>query len=433
MKKVTIAILLIVISQLNASGQMDTMEYKTSPFQFTFMFPPFSTNGMDNANYVNNLSINIFTGLSGGVDGIEMGGFINVDRFFVKGFQAAGFGNSVSGYVDGVQLAGFYNVATGNVKSVQGAGFINTTGGNQFGLQGAGFANIVGGELFGFQGAGFMNLVGGKVSGVQGAGFMNVSGDTMVGIQGAGFVNVAGGFNKGVQGAGFGNIAGRGKVNVQGAGFFNLAEEVEGIQAAGFINVASYVRGIQAAGFINICDSIDGVPLGIINIVKYNGYRRFELAVSETQYANASFKLGVSRLYTIFSVAKPVGPASRWMFGAGLGSEFPLSEKSALNLELRSMQEMWMGDSRAPRFFHMNRYNHHNQLSVTFGRDLGNSAAFFVGPTLNVAVAQTAAYVDSFIPWEPLSPNWAFFDRTYNFRNQTNVAIWIGVKGGIRF
>ena len=136
MRKISILIILLIAGNTaRISAQVDSVDYKTSPFQMTIFTPPFSTNGMDNANYVNQFSLNLFVGLSGGVDGMELGGFINVDRYFMHGFQGAGFGNTVGGNVDGFQVAGFYNAVGGDVRYVQGAGFINATGGNQTGLQ----------------------------------------------------------------------------------------------------------------------------------------------------------------------------------------------------------------------------------------------------------------------------------------------------------
>ncbi|MFC2089218.1 hypothetical protein ACFLT1_00470 [Bacteroidota bacterium] len=429
-----LAVVCIIASQgQGLFAQNDSSEYDVRPFQMTFMFPPFSTNGIDNVNYINNFSLNTFIGVSGGVDGAELGGFINIDRYYVNGLQAAGFGNTVGGDMEGVQLAGFYNVAGGNGRYVQGAGFVNTVGRNYFGLQGAGFMNIVGGNLDGFEGAGFCNVVGKNVTGVQGAGFMNLAGDTLVGLQGAGFLNVARGVEYGAQAAGFGNISGSGKVNVQASGFFNIADEVSGIQAAGFFNRAGYVKGLQAAGFLNVCDSIDGIPVAFISIVKHNGYRRLEVSGSETEYVSLAFKMGVEKFYTIYKFGKPLGPGSRWFYGVGAGTQFDLAGNSFMNVELTSSQEIWLGDSRSPRFFHQSRYNSYNQLAVSYGRSLGGIVEFFVGPTLNVSIAHAEPVLDTFIPWKPIAPGWAFLDRTYNTYNQTNVAIWIGVKGGLRF
>jgi len=393
----------------------ESEDYETRPFQMTFMFPPFSTNGIDNARIVNNLSLNLFTGVSGGVDGVELGGFINVDRFFVRGFQAAGFGNTVGGSVDGLQFAGFYNANGGNVRYVQGAGFINVTGGHQYGLQGAGFGNVVGGNLGGFQGSGFFNVAGGSVTG----------------LQAAGFINVAGGFSQGVQAAGFGNVSGNGPVNLQAAGFFNVADSVQGLQAAGFINVAGTVEGVMAAGFINVCDSIDGVPIGFINIVRKNGYRSLELSVSETQYASVSFRMGVERLYTIYSFGKPFGPTDRWMYGFGLGTQFGLGEKMFMNVEAMANHEIIFEPSTGfPDFgiFYHPPLNMHNQLRVMIGSDLGNFAQWFVGPTLNVGLA----YTDELYNIDPLAPGWAVSFTSGN-RREIETSLWIGARGGIRF
>lgn len=412
----------------------DSGEYRRSPFQVTFLFPPFSTNGFDNINFVSNLSLNLFVGASGGTDGVELGGFINVDRYFVNGFQAAGFGNTVGSNVDGLQLAGFYNVAGGDVRYVQGAGFTNVTGGNQFGLQGAGFGNVVGKDMFGVQGSGFFNVAGGKTTGVQGAGFINVAGDTVKGLQGAGFMNIARGFDDGIQAAGFANVAVEGKVNVQASGFINRADEVEGIQAAGFANVAGYVKGVQAAGFINVCDSIDGVPIGFINIVKHGGLRQLEFSASDARYFALTYKMGVDKLYTFYTLGKAMSPSSRWLYGIGLGSRWELMENSAISIEASTMSELYIGDSRASWFFYQPRYNSLNQLSVSYSYELGNFAEAFVGPTFNVAIGNTYSYNDPYsIPWESLAPRWTFFDRTYGNSLETNVAIWIGLKGGIRF
>lgn len=427
-----ISTLFILASVLPASGKTDTVHYETSPFQLTFMFPPLSTNGMANTNYVNNLSLNTFVGLSGGVDGVELGGFINVNRYFVRGFQAAGFGNTVGDFLDGVQVAGFYNVTRGDSRYLQAAGFANTTGGDMEGVQGAGFCNVV----------------GGTVNGVQGAGFINVSGNDVTGLQAAGFMNVAGNYREGVQAAGFGNVAGNGRVNVQAAGFLNNADEVdgvqaagflnnanevEGIQAAGFLNRAGYVKGLQVAGFLNICDSIEGVPIAFISIVKYNGYRRFEIAASETQLVSLSYKMGVDKFYTIYSLGKPAGPDSRWMYSLGFGSRVAENDKSSLSIEAIAHREIWILDDRAPRVFHHPRHNMHSQLGLTYGRKVGRTTELFAGPTLNISTANTAPSEDNYIPWEPVAPSWAFLNRTLNTNGQVNYAFWVGAKAGIRF
>lgn len=399
MKKIAIPLLifLLCIQTLNAQG--DTASYERSPFQFTFLFPPLSTNGARNAQIVNDVSLNLFLGVSGGVEAFEAASFINVDRFYVDGVQIAGFGNTVGGWAKGAQLAGFYNV---NGSSLQG-----------------------------FQGAGFVNVAGSAVKGAQAAGFINVAGDSLEGFQGAGFMNIAGKSGNAVQAAGFGNLAGEGETHFQGAGFINVAEEVNGAQVAGFMNVAGKVKGFQGAGFLNICDTIDGVPLGFISVVKKNGYRTIGFTSSEVQYASISFKMGVKDLYTIYSFGKPRGPFSRWMFGGGLGTELDMNQSMVLNVEATVHQELWIGNTAAPRFLHIDRLNLYNSLKVLFGWHMDERVTLHLGPTFNVAVADTNPFLGD-LAWHKIAP-YSFYDHSINNYDQTNVQIWVGIQGSIHF
>lgn len=381
------------------SAQEDSTSYEKRPFQFTFLFPPLSTNGAKNARIVNDVSLNLFLGVSGGVEKFEAGAFINIDSYYMNGVQLAGFGNTVGGHVSGAQIAGFYNLS--------------------------------GTHASGFQGAGFVNVAGGNMKGAQTAGFVNVVGESLEGFQGAGFVNVASGVNKGVQVAGFGNVVGEGSTQFQGAGFFNVAEEVKGAQVAGFVNVAGTVTGFQGAGFLNICDSIDGVPLAFISVVKKNGYRKFGFNISEVQYANLSYKMGVSKLYNIYSFGKPFGPGSRWMFGAGLGTEIGLSENMKLNIEGTVHQELWIADPDTPYFLFIDRLNLYNTVKVLFGWNMGETVDLHIGPTFNVSVAHTNPDL-GVKPWNEIAP-YSFYDHTNNSSNQTRVQMWVGLQGSISF
>ena len=400
---------------LSAVAQNDTLEYRHRPFQFTFMFPPFSSNGADNVNIINDVSLNLFVGVSGGVEIFEAGSFINVDRFYVKGIQLAGFGNTVGGTMDGLQWAGFYNVV----------------GTRANGLQAAGFTNVVGSGMNGIQAAGFANVAGAFMNGIQGAGFINISGGAMKGIQAAGFMNIAEASDKGIQAAGFGNISGEGTTGFQGAGFLNVAERVKGLQAAGFLNVAGHVKGVQLSGFINVCDSIDGVPIGVISVVKKNGYRKLALSVSEVQYANLSFRLGVRQFYNIFSFGKPFGPGGRWMYGWGAGTEVDLTGKSMLNIEGIIHHEFWIPNPENRYFFYSDRTNLYNSARFLFGWETDNRISLHLGPTFNVAVAHTRADLSP-RAWHEIAP-YAIFNRTADNYRETNVQMWFGLMGEIRF
>ncbi len=399
MKRIIPLILVSLMMTQSLMAQTDSTSYERSPFQFTFLFPPLSTNGARNAQIVNDVSLNLFLGVSGGVEKFEAAGFINIDQYYMNGLQVAGFGNTVGGHVSGAQLAGFYNVSGSGTE--------------------------------GFQGAGFVNVAGGNMTGAQAAGFVNVTGESLEGFQGAGFVNVSGSAAKGVQVAGFGNVIGAGPSHFQGAGFFNVAEEVEGAQLAGFINVAGTVKGFQGAGFMNICDSIDGVPLAFISVVKKNGYRSFGFTVSEVQYANLSYKMGVSKLYNIYSFGKPFGPGSRWMFGGGLGTEVGLSEKVSLNIEGTVHQELWIADPDTPYFLTIDRLNLYNTVKVLFGWNMGNQVNLHIGPTFNVSVAHSSPDL-GVKSWYEIAP-YSFYNYTSSNDKQTKVQMWVGLQGSISF
>ncbi len=399
MKKILFTFLASLIFGTLILAQEDTVVYERRPFQMTFFFPPLSTNGANNAHIVNDISLNLFLGVSGGVEAFEGGLFMNIDRYYMHGAQLAGFGNVV--------------------------------GANVNGFQGAGFVNVAGGSITGAQGAGFVNVAGGKTTGAQLAGFVNVTGDTLTGFQGAGFVNVTNKANNGVQAAGFGNVASSGHENFQGAGFFNVADEIEGAQAAGFVNVARKVKGVQLAAFLNVCDSIDGIPLALISVVKQNGYRKLSFSVSEVQYANLSYKMGVKSLYNIYSFGKPFGPASRWMFGGGLGGEIDLTEKMVLNIEATVQQELWIANPSTPYFMYIDRLNLYNTLKVLFGWRVDDKVDLHVGPTFNVSVAHSNPDF-GVLEWNQIPP-YSFYNHTNTNYEQTNVQMWVGIQGSISF
>jgi hypothetical protein len=416
MKKLLFILLAICVLLPGTYAQEEEPDYFTSPFQFTFLFPPLSTNGFHNSRTVNRFSLNLLIGRSGGVEGLELGGFINSDKYFVKGLQVAGFSNFVDGYVTGVQLSGFSNVNGETDKALQGAGFIN----------------IVGRDMSGAQLSGFLNLNGGTTRGLQGAGFGNISGDSVSGAQVAGFFNVAPNYDRGAQMAGFINIAGQGSLQTQVSGFFNRASEIKGVQAAGFINIAGYVKGTQLAGFLNVCDSIDGVPVGFISYVKKDGYRKFEFSSSEVSYANFTCKMGVRRFYNIYTLGKLPKDGTRWLIGAGFGYELDLGNRMLLNVEAVAHQELWIADRRTGRLFAFDRLNMLNQVKTNFGMELSDKVTMFFGPTLNVSVAESNPDIGRFSYYE-IGPKWALFNNTSNNIGQTHVKIWVGINGGIRF
>lgn len=338
-KKVSsiIALVLTVLTVFQLRGQ--TPEDKPlRDFQLS-IFPLVGTDGYQTRDYRYQFSINWFIGLTGGIQGLEAGGFMNITEGRVEGVQVAGFGNMVRGDLKGFQGAGFINVVNGSSEGIQLSGFMNTIRENQEGVKGAGFMNVVNGNSRSVTGAGFMNVTRGDFEGVSGAGFMNVTAGTSQGAMGAGFMNVTGGDARGFYGAGFGNFTAGTMQGTQLAGFMNVAGDVQGIQMAGFLNAASKVEGFQL-GFINVSDTISGVPIGFLSVTRKGGLRQLELAVSDIMYTNLSFKIGVPAFYNIFSLgARPFHDKILLATGYGIGSRITLApEQSYLHLEAHSYQ-----------------------------------------------------------------------------------------------
>ena len=148
---IIIAGLIVGVVSLYAQTMDSTKIYRKA--QVTFVHP-LGSNGIDAPKVVNNISFNLLYGVSGGLNGIEIGGLINMGCGDIKGFQFGGLGNSTTGWVNGFQAAGLYNVV---MDSVTGAQFSGITNINNRGVQGAslaGIANIIRGDTRGFVFAG---------------------------------------------------------------------------------------------------------------------------------------------------------------------------------------------------------------------------------------------------------------------------------------
>jgi hypothetical protein len=399
-------------------GDNEPAQLPTRSFQLSFV-PFIGTDGTFATENLYNFSLNLLGGVTGGVDGIELGGFLNVNLHSMTGLQAAGFVNVVNGRAKGLQMSGFVNVNNGFTEGLQGAGFGNIVNGNTRALQGSGFGNIVTGNMEGIQATGFGNIVAGNSKGIQLAGFGNVTGGNSASIQASGFGNITGGSLTGIQASGFGNITGERMSGIQAAGFGNIATEVEGIQVAGFLNVARRVNGLQL-GFVNIADTVDGLPIGFLSIVR-RGYRKLELTAGDAMNLSAGFKIGVRRFYNIFSLGTQT-TGGDWLFawGYGIGSEFNLPDNRNLNVEIlthRFMEEEWWRHSRL---------NMLNQARVTYARPLSERWQIFAGPAINfhmIRDVENAGKPADIAPYE-----------LFSFRvRDTNTRVWLGINAGLRF
>lgn len=352
------------------------------------IIPNVSTTATNGAEITNHLSFNLLWGLNGGVQGMEVGGFVNNVTHDVTGFQVAGLGNKVGHNVIGTQVGGLFNHNTGTTKGLQAAGIFNYSG-NADAAQAAGFANVVSGDLGGMQASGIFNKVTGNSNALQAAGIFNVSG---------------------------------GKAKVQIGGLFNVAKDVEVGQVSSLINVAQEVKGFQI-GFINVSDTVSGVPIGLINIVK-KGYNKLDIYGGELLHLNISLKLGARAFYNIFHIGARIPGQNRstWGLGYGIGTMSKISKQRFFNLEAMIIHV----NEKDPWTTNLNMIGH---FRILHHWKIGSSTSFFFGPTLNLMVStlrneETGEVGSSLTPY-------TLFNSTAN--HKTNYKGWIGVNAGFRF
>ena len=60
-----------------------------------------------------------------------------------------------------------------------------------------------------------------------------------------------------------------------------------------------------------------------------------------------------------------------------------------------------------------------------------DQVSLHVGPTFNVSVAHSNPEMGQ-LSWHPIAP-YTIFNRTGNNYNRTNVQIWFGLQGSVRF
>lgn len=355
-------------------------------FQFSVV-PMVGTNGMLSGQVKNNLSLNLLAGYAYGVNGIELGGFFNIDRKEMNGVQIGGFGNATGGESRGVQLGGFINTTKGYTKGVQGAGFFNLVTDSIAGTQAAGFVNISK-RMRGAQAAGFVNLSIGKITGVQAAGFTNLS--------------------KEVKGA-------------QLSGFLNVAKETEGAQVSGFLNVTKKLKGIQL-GLINIADTVEsGVPIGLFSFVR-KGMHQLALEHNEFMPYNVSFRAGVPKFYSVVTAGIDPGQDNLWNYGLGLGTQLKLKNKWYGNIEL--VAHHIQNPDRDSKEDHLNLLN---RLNFNVGYQIGKHLSVNAGPVLNLYLTNI---------YDPSTDTFGDIQRSgfYEKRNNNRyVLAWVGYALSVRF
>ncbi len=306
------------------------------------LLPVVGTNGLMGGKIGNKVSLNLFAGYGHSVNGVELGGFFNVDRMDVAGVQASGFGNIVGGEVKGVQLSGFVNLTPGGGKGTQLSGFVNHAGTRYSGVQATGFVNVAN-----------------NIKGAQLATFTNFTLLDMQGVQMSAFVNMAG------------NASG-----LQSSAFVNMAKEMRGVQVAAFVNMASTVNGLQI-GFINVAKKVEhGATIGILNFVK-EGVHSFDIGTNDITDINLGFRSGTKHFYTLLSFGVSAYEADGvWSMGIGAGTKVNWTDKIYTDFELSTNTvqpiDTWVGNSSDDR-----------RIQINFGFRLLKWASINAGPVLH--------------------------------------------------
>ncbi len=410
----TLLLSALFIATISVFAQQTDDPKETRLVQVSFI-PNLGTPNYPADRFVNNISLNVIAGYQGGVKGVELGGFANIDNGDVLGAQGAGFVNVVRGGLTGVQAAGFANYLEGPSKGVQYAGFVNFHKSHITGLQSAGFVNYTS-SVTGLQGAGFVNVTLEDSKGAQGAGFVNANLADYKGFQGAGFVNLTKELH-GVQTAGFVNVA-RDTKGAQFSGFGNAARDMNGAQVSGFLNLARKVNGVQI-GFVNVADTVEkGATIGILNIVRH-GMHRWEIDHNDITDINASFRGGTERFYSIISSGFKTGDNAYWSTGVGFGTMKTFKNNLYANIEMSA-------NSIHPKDEPFENLNLVNKINPNIGYQITPFLSINGGPVLNLYYT-SAEDGQSVLGPNPRKP---FYDETVN---DTNLRMWMGYRVALRF
>lgn len=342
------------------------------------LVPPLSSNWLTNSRSVNTMSVNLLVGYAAGVDGVEVGGLINIVRDSVRGAQAAGLINAAGGSLDGVQLAGIANLTGGPSQGWQNAGLVNVAG-HRHGPDGTATAEPL------WQMAGLLNSAPG-------------------GIRGA-----------------------------QMAGLINLAGKVQGAQIAGLLNNGGKVKGLQLAGLLNVADTVDGVSFAPLNFVRH-GYHVLELATNNTWPLNLTLKLGGSPIfYTYFTGALlPSSDSSRrWGFGYGVGSELGAYKRFSVSIDAQAMQ---INEDDGSWETWGSVLNMQNQLRIQAGWAFGRKRKIrlMAGPTLNMLFTERVDPRTGRVDSDLFQSANTVLDNA-SATGQTRIHGWFEITGGVRW
>lgn len=396
MKKLSFSALIVAAQSmvgLSAQEPETTGELKSFPIQMSVVYP-MTTQGDQTINYCYNFSFNLFSGRVGAVTGLEFGSIFNRVEKNVKGVQLGGLANMTHD-VTGLQFGGLGN-ASKKVNGVQLGGLANISG-DVTGLQFGGLANI-----------------SENTKGIQLSGLANITRD-VTGFQFGGLVNLSE-HNKGIQLGGITNVTGESK-GFQFAGVANVSNEVSGASFGGVFNRTGKLRGFQF-GIVNVTDTIEkGVSLAIINIVKKGFYDEWVLSFADYANVSLSYKMGIQRFYTIYSIGANFIEDKLWVVGIGFGNRTALGKRIDFQPEIISYNYY-------PEDFKNVRSTWATHLKIGFVYKLNEKLGILVAPS----IYQLSTDLDSELNYYKVSSIKPFSSSTSGkSRNEYGVGISVGL------
>ena len=393
------------------------------------LIPWISTVGFQdpNRNITTNLSINIIAGYHTKLDGLELGGVLNMKGVEARGAQIAGVANIVGRDVEGFQISGGLNAVGRDVEGFQASGGLNVSGRDLNGFQMAAGINATGGSVQGFQAAGGGNFAGRDLQGLQITSALNFVGRNVLsqGLQIAAGVNIAGNL-EGTQISAATNVAlgWDQEANTQSTGtqisVVNIAHGDIDTQI-GLLNIAGHVRTSQV-GLLNVSGRMSGVPIGLISFVKNNPLH-LQLWGSDTEVANLGLRLGSRHVYSLLMVGSyPHGDLGRWSSGFGIGGHIPLGKRLFLNVDLITRGVVYADESEEDTWGYDDEHTVLNKLRLGFGWERHKWFSVFGGVSLNFLVSH-----------RPDTSDFGYgFDHVYR-EDDVTIRVWPGFFAGVQF
>lgn len=452
--------LMVPSSRMEQASNLDFAERRDAQIS---LVPTVSSNGAIAGSVVNSFSFNVIGGYAKGLEGVEVGGAVNILSADMKGLQVGGLVNLVGGLSSGVQIAGGLNHTMRSLEGLQLAGLANTVWDTLGGVQVAGGVNVVKRGMTGTQISGLTNVTLGDLNGVQVSGGINVAHGWVNKAQVAGAVNYAKGVQGGQVAAGvnvsLGDVGG-GQVGLGGnyarsvsggqvsLGLNVVPDSVSGGQVGFGLNYAGTVSGGQFSfgvnvvpgtasggqvgalnfarhancgqvGFINLSDTLSGAAVGLLSI-SLKGYHRVDLSSSDVMPLSLHVRTGTRTFHNILGYSPALTPDERWGFLYGFGFEPPIGKKGFLNIDLTGEQVVEQREW-------VDAVNILGRLNVSVGYLVAERIAISAGPVVNTLFtdwrdADTEVYLTELVPSDVLFEG---------IEGTTRISGWLGWKAGV--